>query len=84
MKTLPTDATQIGDAMRIEIYQDEANEFRARAIAANGKVIMATTEGYKNRVDCVHAVRITLALNDLFRLSDAHEEIENDEEEDHP
>ena len=88
MKTLPTDATQIGDAMKIEVYQDAVNEFRARAVAANGKVIMVTSEGYKNRADCIRAVRIVLGLNDLFRLTYNDEGVEinrigiDDEEED--
>jgi len=76
--------------MKIEVYQDAVNEFRVRAVAANGKVVMVTSEGYKNRADCIRAVRTVLALNDLFRLTYNNEGIEidrimiDDEEEDHP
>lgn len=81
-------ATQTFKVMKIEVYQDAVNEFRVRAVAANGKVIMVTSEGYKNRADCIRAVRIVLGLNDLFRLTYNDEGVEinrigiDDEEED--
>jgi uncharacterized protein YegP (UPF0339 family) len=36
-----------------KIYQDAAGEWRWTRTASNGKVVGASTEGYKNRADCV-------------------------------
>lgn len=35
-----------------EFYTDARNEWRWRRRAANGEIIGASTEGYKNRSDC--------------------------------
>jgi uncharacterized protein YegP (UPF0339 family) len=35
-----------------EIYQDKAGEWRWRRTASNGKIVGASTEGYKNKSDC--------------------------------
>ncbi|MDR2439949.1 MAG: DUF1508 domain-containing protein [Planctomycetaceae bacterium] len=35
-----------------EFYQDKAGEWRWRRIASNGKIVGASTEGYKNKSDC--------------------------------
>ena len=41
-----------------EIYKDKQDEWRWRRTAANGKIVGASTEGYKNRQDCeANAVR---------------------------
>lgn len=35
------------------IYQDKANEWRWNHKAANGETVGASTEGYKNKADCI-------------------------------
>ena len=41
----------IGD--KWNIYKDAKGEWRWSRIASNGKTVGASTEGYKNREDCV-------------------------------
>lgn len=36
-----------------EIYQDAKDEWRWRRVAPNGKIVGASTEGYKTRAACV-------------------------------
>jgi uncharacterized protein YegP (UPF0339 family) len=36
-----------------EIYQDASDEWRWRRTAPNGKIVGASSQGYKNRADCV-------------------------------
>jgi len=48
-------------------------EWRWRIKAANGKIIGASTEGYKNRVDCVDNLKLLYNVldeqyNTLFEL----------------
>ncbi|WP_323151028.1 YegP family protein [Pseudomonas glycinae] len=40
------------------IYVDNASEWRWRFTAKNGKTIAVSSEGYKNLVDCEHAVSL--------------------------
>ncbi len=40
-----------------EIYQDGNGEWRWRRVAPNGKIVAASSEGYKNRSDCVANAR---------------------------
>ena len=40
-----------------EFYQDNAGDWRWRRLAPNGNIVGASTEGYKNRVDCVDNAR---------------------------
>ena len=35
-----------------EFYKDSKNEWRWKRIAPNGKIVGASTEGYKNKSDC--------------------------------
>jgi len=37
---------------KLEVYQDTKNEYRWR-ITMLGKIVGASTEGYKNREDCL-------------------------------
>ncbi len=50
-------AAPVGEASdmkdRWEIYKDAKNEWRWRRIAGNNRIVGASTEGYKNRHDCV-------------------------------
>ena len=36
-----------------EIYTDTASEWRWRRTASNGNITGASTEGYKNKADCI-------------------------------
>ena len=38
-------------------YQDKNDEWRWRRTAPNGDIVAASTEGYKNRADCVANAR---------------------------
>jgi len=38
---------------KFEIYKDKRGEWRWTCTARNGEIVGASTEGYKNRVDCV-------------------------------
>lgn len=40
-----------------EIYQDSAGEWRWRRTASNGRIVGASSQGYKNRSDCVDNAR---------------------------
>jgi len=40
-------------ADKCEIYKDSKNEWRWRKIAPNGKIVGASSEGYKNKADCI-------------------------------
>jgi uncharacterized protein YegP (UPF0339 family) len=37
-----------------EFYKDAQGEWRWRRTASNGKIVGASTQGYKNKVDCVN------------------------------
>lgn len=36
-----------------EFYKDQKTEWRWRRTAVNGRIVGASTEGYKNRLDCI-------------------------------
>ena len=40
-----------------EIYKDGKDEWRWRRTASNGKIVGASTEGYKNKSDCIDNAR---------------------------
>ena len=45
-------------------YLDNANEWRWSIVAGNGETIAVSSEGYKNRADCVHGKELARqALN---------------------
>ena len=39
---------------QFEVYEDKAGEWRWRLRASNAKIIANSSEGYKNKQDCVH------------------------------
>ena len=41
---------------RFEVYKDNAGEYRWRFIAANGRIIATSSEGYKAKADCQHGI----------------------------
>jgi len=42
-----------------EIYKDKAGEWRWRRTAANGNIVGASTEGYKNKSACIENARLS-------------------------
>ena len=41
-----------------EFYKDRSSEWRWRRTASNGRIVGASTEGYKNKQDCIdNAIR---------------------------
>lgn len=43
---------------RFEHYQDKGNEWRWRFVSTNGRIIAASSEGYKSEADCVNGIRL--------------------------
>lgn len=56
-----------GDAMRIELYQDNAGQWRWRICARNGNIMADGAEGYATRSNARRALR-SLAKVDLSKL----------------
>ena len=46
-----------GEKDRWEFYKDAQGEWRWRRIAPNGKIVGASTQGYKNKQDCQENAR---------------------------
>jgi uncharacterized protein len=44
--------------MRFHVYQDTRKEWRWRLLAANNRTIADSGEGYHNKQDCLHAIRL--------------------------
>ena len=49
----------------LEIYVDDAGEYRWRLVSANGNNVATSGEGYKNRADCAHMARRILGDEDV-------------------
>jgi len=45
-----------GDRMNVDVYQDQAGEWRWRLKAANGRIVADSGEGYGNQADCLAMV----------------------------
>jgi len=41
------------DRGKCEIYKDENDKWRWRAVANNGNIVAASTQGYVNKSDCI-------------------------------
>ena len=46
----------MGIAYNVEIYKDGNSEWRWRIKATNGRIIGASTEGYKNKSDLINNI----------------------------
>ena len=57
MQRIKTEA----DKLAFEIYEDNSNEFRWRAKAANGQVAATSSQGYKAKADCEKAIDVIRA-----------------------
>lgn len=47
----------------IKVYKDSQKEWRWHYVASNGEILANGTEGYKNKVDLLHALTILFGLN---------------------
>lgn len=50
-------STRMSSTDKWEFYKDNASEWRWRRTAVNGQIVGASSEGYKNRLDCVANAR---------------------------
>lgn len=48
--------------LKIETYQDRGGQHRWRMRAANGRIIAASSEGYRNREDMLAALQMVTAV----------------------
>lgn len=51
--------------MAFFIYKDLRNEWRWYLVAANGKKVADSGEGYKNEADCRNGIRLVIGTNNL-------------------
>lgn len=49
--------------MRFKTYRDNSGYYRWRLVAANGKIIADSGEGYVNYTDCLHGIELVKATN---------------------
>lgn len=56
---------------KIEVYADEAGEWRWRVRAGNGRILADSGEGYRRRRDCVAGLRLLFAALDRLVDDDA-------------
>lgn len=45
-------------APQLDIYTDKRGDWRWRAIAANGRIVADSAEGYRKRADCLRGAHI--------------------------
>jgi uncharacterized protein YegP (UPF0339 family) len=57
------------DKLKFETYEDKAMEHRWRCKASNGQVVASSSQGYKAKADCEHAI-------DLIKKGAANAEVE--------
>ena len=46
------------DKYKFEVYEDNAKKFRFRMIASNGQTVGSSSQGYKAKTDCEHAIEL--------------------------
>lgn len=51
--------------MQYVLYKDANGEWRWRLVAANGKNIASSGEGYANKADCLHAIDLVKSSKDV-------------------
>ena len=61
---------QEADKLAFEVYEDNSNEVRWRAKAANGQVVATSSQGYKTKADCEKAI-------DLIRKGAAKSDVKD-------
>jgi uncharacterized protein YegP (UPF0339 family) len=50
--------------MKYKVYRDVAKNWRWRFVARNGEIIAVSSEGYKNRIDCLYAINLVKLSKD--------------------
>ena len=58
------------DKLTFEVYEDQSKESRWRAKSSNGQVVASSSQGYKAKADCEHAI-------DLIKKGAAKAEVED-------
>jgi len=57
---------RLGDDMdKVEVFKDEASEWRWRRRSENGRVVATSGEGYKNHSDALSIARDVNGLNSV-------------------
>lgn len=51
--------------MAFFIYKDLRNEWRWYLVAANGKKVADSGEGYKNEADCRNGIRLVIGTSSI-------------------
>lgn len=49
--------------MYYSVYRDIATQWRWRLVAANGKIVANSGEGYYNKSDCYHAIGLVVGTS---------------------
>lgn len=62
----------------LELYTDRAGEFRWRRRASNGRVVSDSGEGYVDRRDAIHGMRIANSDWQSLRVVDVADKITTD------
>jgi uncharacterized protein YegP (UPF0339 family) len=44
--------------MKYKVYKDKAGEWRWRLVAANGRTVADSGEGYHNKADCLAGIEL--------------------------
>lgn len=58
--------------MEYVLKQDKKNEYRWKLVADNNKTLAMSSEGYKNRGDCEHAISLVQGSQDAtIRVEEA-------------
>jgi uncharacterized protein YegP (UPF0339 family) len=47
-----------GDKMEYQVYKDRTGKYRWRLVAANGRCIADSGEGYNNKADCLGGITL--------------------------
>lgn len=50
--------TGAADKLKFEVYEDKSKESRWRLKSTNGQVIATSSQGYKEKADCEHAIDV--------------------------
>ncbi len=50
--------------MKYVVYKDSVSEWRWRFKAANGETIAVSSEGYVNKSDCLHGIKLVKSSAD--------------------
>ena len=57
-------------AAEFELYKDQAGEYRWRLQADNNEIIADSAEGYRNKADCEHGIKLVRKLAPTVGVND--------------